>query len=1066
MPLSPDRVMLMKHWLACGITLAMLSSLLLPFTAQAEVGRPLKWNEIEIPGRRGCIIMLNSEVSRIAVGSGGVIYAIDSRVGGVYRSENGGSTWTEITANLIAAWATLPAQEVAVCPNKPTIVAVVDRDRQKVYVSKDSGATWDDSSFPALPPGGEVRCIDMSTYRMVADEIVCDLAVGTKESGNGKVYARSTSAFSSWQEQGLNQGDVWAVKFSSAYSVESAIVAVTADGDDTWLSIGNRDVANNSTQWNAAAGLAGYPVRVEDGGDSPDRFQIRGADVSLPADFNSMQPCVYLSTDSDVLGVQVGIYRVEGLAATVTHFDGSYGRIHSIDHYGKKQQGRLVAGEVPGAGFQVKVWWTDNAYPGYGLSPSLKEATQPPTGPGNAFVRWSYDGTVAYCGTSGTAANDESALSVSYDYGDTWQQVSLIDTTINISDIAPAPDSKSLFLASYTPYGPEGVWRSAGEPLGHYWGRVLSMETTTDRLILRLSPHYQEDYTVYAVEVGNSGSQYNKMAVSHTRGNTWYHRPVPGPVIDFAVEDRDTVYVALPGGKVRKDTTGGATWAKPEVTCFPDCVSEINMLSLPVAGHVLVGSRRGRVAYSTDGGETFAEIGPIVGNDRTRLGDVQVVADAKYMTNRTIYASDNASDGGIWRWTFGMSRRWEQIDRVVTDLGAGRRVVGLVVGQEGTLYAASSENVTGYSGGISRSLNPSHKELTQIEWDIVNRTLPDGAAFNPLVVFNHNLPHLKISNEGGRNILWAVDTANQVIYAFDDNICCHGPVTVATGEIGCDPVSGRAQEVNFCWEQLSLADAYDIEVAKDDEFSLKVVDMAGEHMWEGFLVPVDVTRPCVFFPAGGGTAGGTLIIGNENDPGKKDLVTAQAEGSSIGFYGQLECGHTYYWRVRVRHAATTETIRSPWSETSSFTVKAGAPIAAHHQGVQLLAPHNGAVGCPITSVPFSWAPLPGVTRYQFELAEDADFSKIISSVTTPATAHTYEGWLKYQSVYFWRVRALEVNGQTAPGDWSSTFCFQTETFELPAVPAQVPSGVPLWAWVTIALGSALVAVTVSLIFLC
>jgi hypothetical protein len=448
------------------------------------------------------------------------------------------------------------------------------------------------------------------------------------------------------------------------------------------------------------------------------------------------------------------------------------------------------------------------------------------------------------------------------------------------------------------------------------------------------------------------------------------------------------------------------------------------------------------------------------------VGDVQVVADTRYLTNGIIYASDNVSDKGIWRWTIGFSEGWEQIDRVVTDLGAGRQVVGLAMGTCGTLYAASSENVTGYSGGISRSLNPSHKELTQIEWDIVNRTLPDGAAFNPLVVFNHNLPHLKISNEGGRNILWAVDTANQVIYAFDDNICCHGPVTVATGEIGCDPVSGRAQEVNFCWEQLSLADAYDIEVAKDDEFSLKVVDMAGEHMWEGFLVPVDVTRPCVFFPAGGGTAVETLIIRNENDPGKKNLVTAQAEGSSIGFYGQLECGHTYYWRVRVRHAATTETIRSPWSETSSFTVKAGAPIAAHHQGVQLLAPHNGAVGCPITSVPFSWAPLPGVTRYQFELAEDADFSKIISSVTTPATAHTYEGWLKFDSVYFWRVRALEVNGQTAPGDWSSTFCFQTETFELPAVPAQVPSGVPLWAWVTIALGSALVAVTVSLIFLC
>ncbi len=1054
----------MRYWLVWSTIFVVCLGLFPPSASGEGLGLPLKWNVVETPGRRGCIIMLDSEVSRIAVGRGGVVYAIDSRKGGVYRSENGGSTWTEITANLVAAGVDLPAQEAAVCPDKPTIVALVDKDRRKVYVSKDSGATWDDTFFP-VSATVEIRCLALSTYRMSGDEAVCDIAVGTSDGGNGKVYARSTSAFSSWQDQGLNQGDVWAVKFSPTYSLEAAIVAVSADSDDAWLSIGRRDIANNSTNWNASAGLLGYPVAVEDGGDSPDKGQILGADVDLPADFNLIQPCVYVSTDTTAAGTQVGIYRIEGLMPTVTRFSGSYGRIHSISHYGRKQQGRLVAGEVvPGAGFRVKVWWTDSAYPGYGLSPSLKDATEPPTGPGNAYVRWSYDGTVAYCGTSGSAANDESAFSVSYDFGDTWQQLSLIDTTINISDIAPAPDSKSLFLASYTKYGPEGVWRSAGEPLGHYWGRVLSMETTTDRLILRLSPYYLDDYTIYAVEVGDSGSQYNKMAVSNTRGNTWYHRPVPGPVIDFAVEDRDTFYVALPGGRVRKDTSGGVTWVYPEVTCFSQGMQEINMLTIPIPGHVLVGSRRGRVAYSTDGGKSFKEIGPPVGNGPSRVGDVQVVADARYKENGIIYASDNISDKGIWRWTIGVSREWEQIDRVVTDLGAERKVVSLVMGKEGTLYAASSENVTGYSGGMSRSLNPSYGELTQIEWDIVNRTLPTGAAFNPLVVFSHNLPHLKISDDGGRNILWAVDTANHLVYAFEDNICLAGPITLPTGEIGCDPASGRAGEVDFCWEQLSLADGYDIEVARDEVFSIKVLDRAGEHVWEGFLFPTDVTKPCVFFPAAGQAAALGYTVGLEES--KKSLVTTMAEGSAIGYCGQLECGHAYYWRVRVRHAATTETIRSPWSEVKSFTVKAGVPVAATYQGVQPLAPKNGAAGCPITSVSFSWAPLPGVTRYEFVLAEDADFAKVTASVTTRATAYTYEGWLKFQTVYFWRVRPIEVSGQMSPGEWSPTFCFQTETLELHAVPLSLPSAVPLWALVVMALGCLLIAATVSLMFFC
>ena len=95
----------------------------------------------------------------------------------------------------------------------------------------------------------------------------------------------------------------------------------------------------------------------------------------------------------------------------------------------------------------------------------------------------------------------ESAFSRSRDAGDTWEQTSLIDTIITISDIAPGSDSKSLFLATYSAFGLEGIWRTAGEPLGNFWGRILSLDTTPNRLILRLSPNYITDYTIYAIEV-------------------------------------------------------------------------------------------------------------------------------------------------------------------------------------------------------------------------------------------------------------------------------------------------------------------------------------------------------------------------------------------------------------------------------------------------------------------------------------------------------------------------------------------------------------------------------------
>ncbi len=57
----------------------------------------------------------------------------------------------------------------------------------------------------------------------------------------------------------------------------------------------------------------------------------------------------------------------------------------------------------------------------------------------------------------------------------TGQQTSLMNTDIHMTDIAPAPDSRSLFMATYSEFGPESVWRSAGEPLGTYWGRLLNI---------------------------------------------------------------------------------------------------------------------------------------------------------------------------------------------------------------------------------------------------------------------------------------------------------------------------------------------------------------------------------------------------------------------------------------------------------------------------------------------------------------------------------------------------------------------------------------------------------------
>jgi len=264
-------------------------------------------------------------------------------------------------------------------------------------------------------------------------------------------------------------------------------------------------------------------------------------------------------------------------------------------------------------------------------------------------------------------------------------------------------------------------------------------------------------------------------------------------------------------------------------------------------------------------------------------------------------------------------------------------------------------------------------------------------------------------------------------------------------EVGCDPVSGRAQEVNLCWEQLCVATGYDIEIAKDKDFNIKVIDWVSDDIVGlpgAAFVPANLLKPCAYIPAGG-----VATLGN-------------APASALAAWGNLECGHTYYWRVQARVSATGEIARSPWSDIASFTVKAGLPVSTPYYGPQLLAPNNGCLGCPTQPASFSWSPFKETTKYKFVLAKDAAMTQVVKEVEATTTAYEYDGTLDYSTNYFWRVMALE----PAPSDWSATFSFQTEAMPAPqTAPPEAPK-IPLWVWVVIAIGAILMVVTLVLIF--
>ncbi len=242
--------------------------------------------------------------------------------------------------------------------------------------------------------------------------------------------------------------------------------------------------------------------------------------------------------------------------------------------------------------------------------------------------------------------------------------------------------------------------------------------------------------------------------------------------------------------------------------------------------------------------------------------------------------------------------------------------------------------------------------------------------------------------------------------------------------VGVDPVTGRNQSMAFEWEQLCLSNMYQVQIAKDSRFTLMVFDT-------GVYAPSSTTSPAMLYQAG----------------------------------GRLEAGHTYYWRARVRQAATGQVILGPWSVPQQFTIGAGYQVSTPYQGIQLLSPVNSCLGYPVKSVPFTWSPYKEVTRYQIVLAKDPALTKIIDVAEVSTTSYVYKGTLDYSTSYFWQVAAI----QPAPSDPSTVFTFITEASPIPPQPpvlSELPqSTTPLWVWVVIGIGAALLIAVIILVLL-
>jgi len=1111
-------------------------------------------------------------------------------LGVLYTTADGGISWSTAAYRRLADNSVWPDDKhvysVTIAPDDARIWAVtagtVATGPVELWVTTDAGATWNNSNAPALLPGEAIGAMDISVDYGNGRDYMFATRTGT---GAGRLFIMRGGGFGSWAQQAAPEAaiDYFATKFSPTYTGDNSVVMVYADDNQTSYNIGLRDISGNSILSYVFPGT-GIEVSTSDNA-SPSYDNLAVADLCLPSDYSGMSPALrraFVSLYSPVpnpVDNATGVFRIDNevpaaiYSSTVTSL-----QVYSIAFFGTYSTGKLLAGFAYGSpcnamvptlfmdtpcscagscGYKSLKPPTGAANQGNCGSENLTVCSDNLTGIGAALVSWSPNGSLAFAATgsgiigdnttwwnspvnpspwiSTLIPNDESAFSVSRNNGDTWNQLSLIDTTIDwFNDVAVSADCTTLYLASvHRNVGVgcnefDSVWRStispgvaaplpAPIPIGTYWERVFLHTTSaccripqTDLPILRTVQSCTDSsdggVVAWAARFAPSSlSGAGVMAWSPDYGDYWSAVTPRYLVEDFTFESSRVMYVAGITGMVQKLVYTGTAWS----TNLPGAYSGVIPHTITARnGKVMVGANwistleDTPIAYSADGGanfQTYRDNIPVKGN-------VHAIFDVDFEKNRFIYAAvgDNVT-GTVYRNTAPVFTRWSDNDMMDAANGAtgipwpaGTRPphrvgqFGLVQAWTGNtqpaLYAAH-DNITyshpvspAWGSAICRVLKPRDgMPKPGISWDCLDIFMPlnqTGVAFTlePASLKacgccspNTNTTLYAIDNETGLNFESAggilgndIATiisqfnsrkgqymkspgynppANQgMLWSYTDCLAKKGPALRTPADkalVGADPVTGRNQQIDLSWEQLCLATVYELQIAKDKEMTLRI-------------------DPAVSNATNIAAVTGSILL-------TMDATNMTSPAAWIAPGALPEAGAIYYWRIRAFQSATRQLARSPWSETRSFTVKAGFIVNTPYYGVQLLAPDNGCMGCRVRPASFSWSPWKEATSYEFVLSKDSEFGQVLKQASTSSTGYEYAGTLDYDTNYFWRVRATEVNGQAIPSDWSATFSFRTE--EVPAAPGEPPAGqdTPLWVWLIIGLGTALVIVTLVLI---
>jgi hypothetical protein len=1036
---------------------------------------------------------------------------------------------------------------VACDPEDSDFVAVVldaDGGSVHVYVSRDGGATFKDTGEveddgAMFPDGSYVTDLAVSPE----DDDEREIAV-VGSNGTVALIFRCTAVgeFSTgWEDARYNGWDdtaspvvptslvVTDVKFAPSWLVDKTILVTTVTGTGPYSVHLQTGTWGTTEGWNEQSTVSIPRVLIVDNVDLPTYMatvvgmqDYRGiAGLTLPLDYAGRY------SNKRVLWVWVNYYdTLDQPISTIFKVKdddadpvGPMGQVEdgevwltNVDYLGYISEGKAIAGVLGTGGYPdgaqdswsnytdifteccvgVQVYRNDGIINMDICCEPWEESCKPPTGTKAMAVQYASDDpatskayAVALWGYY--REYDESAWSVSFDDGDVWNQLSLIDTHIDyLSDVAVSPDCNKTMLVSVNDdygCGCDSVWQHAvnlpeAEEYSGKWLRTWSGKLTGDVWfdsyeagMLRLAPEETTGDTVYLFDYGTEIVYWNEL---ETLGCWEDGTATVDYIVDLAVKDRETIFALDYDGTVAMSDDFALGWHTP-------VDSELKEgYTIAVWGdHILVGGGYGEVSYSDDGGETFTKL-----DDIANSGWVTVAFDSYFLTNNTVYAAVAWGDGydnGVYSFVIGESESWKDLRAEPTELSLccdddDERIevnfTGLVVDNAegnpmtsadtgGVIYASfyyENEGTVDEITGVARRLNPAEETVcpTCVEWDYLIKGLtndPDeGECLDIEEYFDAYPDALKICGcltPDTNSKLFAIDgdwpydmyhpleegdVFDGGVWMFEDCYAKKAPDLLS-------PADGETLPANPCWDceplpftirwdRLCDACSYDIQFALDEDFNEVIFDSR-------WICWGDTDNCCTYQPPQGETPS-FYVTGYEWD---------------IHLLSEIP----YYWRVRAADAATDQIIHSWWSEPQSFTIAPGPG-----SGVSLISPENGATGVAINNIGFTWSKVASADEYDWVLSANSDLSSPIATVEgLTNTAGAYSGAdLDYETPYFWRVNALK-GGVVISTSEVGTFTTMAEPEEPP--PPEEPT-TPTWVWVVIAIGAVLVIVVIVLIF--